>query len=471
MAADHLTPEARHENAAALAEALDIHVTEAARALELSIVVTAAPDDRVAQRISQEVVDLLSRTVQSVSASADSTTAAAELVIGASAPRTRAAVIRVDVQADRAVIGRSSGSEVCGDIPAILCLLTACYASAAALYHALGGRLPSGLADPLVVDFTQLGIDLEWIERPVDIGHAYLAGAGAIGNGLLWAARHLDIRGRLEIADDDKVTSGNLNRQVWFESGDINSPKAERLARKAQPFFPRLPLIPRYCRLQDLPEKSDGPWLRRLIVAVDSRRARRSLQNEMPGEVFDASTTDISEVVLHHHRQPTDVACLSCIYEPDNEELTREQHIADHLGVSVAMVRAERISASAAETIARRYPELVAAQLVGTAYDTLFKRLCAEGQLETLAGRQIIAPFAFVSVLAGTMLALELVRWLSDAQNIRNFNYWRISPWHPPLARRRVLRPTQPGCAFCGNVVLRKVNATLWPGSPGATAA
>jgi hypothetical protein len=190
----------------------------------------------------------------------------------------------------------------------------------------------------------------------------------------------------------------------------------------------------------------------------------------MPGEVFDASTTDIREVVLHHHRQTTDAACLSCIYEPDNDELTHEQHIADHLGVSVDMVRAERISPSAAEVIACKYPGLIAPQLVGTAYDTLFKRLCAEGQLETIEGRQIIAPFAFVSVLAGTMLALELVRWLSDAQNIREFNYWRISPWHPLLARRRVLRPRQPGCAFCGDAILSKVNATLWPEYPSATA-
>lgn len=352
-------------------------------------------------------------------------------------------------------------------MPAILCLLTACYASAAALYYALDSRLPSGLADPLVVDFSELGIDLPSLERPIDIGHAYLAGAGAIGNGLLWAARHLDIGGRLEIVDDDSVSSGNLNRQVWFEPRDINSPKAECLAAKAQAFFPRLSLSHRYCRIQDLPEKSDGPWLRRLIVAVDSRRARRSLQNEMPGEVFDASTTDIREIVLHHHRQPTDTACLSCIYEPDEAELGREQHIADHLGVSVAMVRTQRISAEAAGVIARRYPVVVASQLVGTAYDTLFKQLCAEGQLQTLAGRQVVAPFAFVSVLAGTMLALELVRQLCKTENFNGYNYWRVSPWHSPLGRRRVLRPRQPRCTFCGDAVLRRVNASLWPGNPG----
>lgn len=462
MAADHLTPEARRENAAALAKALGIQVSEAARALDITIVVTADPADQVAQRISEEAVALLQRTVQTVSTSGDSAIAAAELVIGSSVPKTQAVAVRVDVRPDRAVIGRGIDSGECADIPVILCLLTACYASAAALYYALDSKLPSGLADPLAIDFAQLGINLATIERPIDIGHTYLAGAGAIGNGFLWAARHLDIGGRLEIVDDDHVASGNLNRQIWFDQRDINAPKAKCLATKAQSYFPRLLLSPRYCRLQDLPEKSDGPWLRRLIVAVDSRRARRSLQNEMPGEVFDASTTDIREIVLHHHRQPTDTACLSCIYEPDEEELSREQHIADHLGVSVAMVRTERISAEAAEAIARQYPTIVASQLVGTAYDTLFKRLCAEGQLQTLAGQQIVAPFAFVSVLAGTMLALELVRQLGEAGSFKDYNYWRISPWHPPLARRRILRPRQSSCVFCADAVLRRVNTALW---------
>jgi hypothetical protein len=289
-----------------------------------------------------------------------------------------------------------------------------------------------------------------------------MAGAGAIGNGFLWAARHLDIRGQLDIVDDDRVSSGNLNRQIWFNADDIDLPKVDCLARRAQPLFRHLVLVPRQYRVQDLPEKSDRAWLRRLVVAVDSRRARRQLQNEFPREVFDASTTDIREVVVHHHAQPATRACLSCIYEPDDEELSREQHIAEHLGVSVGDVRSERISASVAQAIATRFPRLIPADLVGTAYDTLFKRLCAEGQLRTAAGRTIVAPFAFVSVLAGTLLALDVVRWLGQGNSARDFNYWRVSAWHAPLDRRRILRPRQPGCAFCGNPLLVKVNEAMW---------
>jgi hypothetical protein len=196
-------------------------------------------------------------------------------------------------------------------------------------------------------------------------------------------------------------------------------------------------------------------------VGVDSRRARRKLQNECPGEVFDASTTDIREIVLHHNLQPTEGACLSCIYEPDEEELSREQHIADHLGVPVDAVRSERISAASAAIIVGRFPELRADALEGMAYDTLFKRLCAQSALPAQEARRVVAPFAFVSVLAGTMLALEIVRRLGCGPAIHD-NYWRLSPWHAPLARRRVWRPKQPACVFCSDAILQKVNARLW---------
>jgi hypothetical protein len=269
---------------------------------------------------------------------------------------------------------------------------------------------------------------LTGVAHPLLLDHAYLVGGGAIGNGVLWA---------------------------------IGKYKVDRLAARAQPFFPRLTLVPRRLRLQDLEEKDDGPWLKTLIVAVDSRRARRALQNEFPGEVFDASTTDIREIVLHHNVQPTDSACLSCIYESDEQELSREQHIADHLGVSIAAVRTERISEGAAEAIVLRFPQLVAAELVGTAYDTLFKRLCAESALQTPEGKRVVAPFAFVSVLAGTMLALELVRRRVGGLS-SDYNYWRLSPWHPPFARRRILRPRQPHCVSCANAVLRRINESIW---------
>ena len=463
MSANYLTPEAQRENATILASAIGLSFTKAAEALNLEIAITVDSTDSIAQRIAGEVSDLLTRTVRRVSTVELEGSVSAELVIGSAVPRTSGGHIFLHVTNDCAIIGRNAHvSEACAHIPAILGLTIACYACAVVLNRALDNALPFNPPEPLVLSFNQLGIDWSSVLKPIDMGQTYLAGAGAIGNGFLWAARHLNLCGQLDIVDDDCVSSGNLHRQVWFNANDIALPKVDQLAKRCQRHFPRLTLVPRLCRLQNLPEKSDGAWLRRLVVAVDSRRARRGLQNEFPGEVFDASTTDIREVVIHYNIQPTKRACLSCIYESDDEEFSQEKYVAEHLGVSVEDVRTERISASVARTIVKRFPELVETDLVGTAYDTLFKNLCGEGKLRTLAGKTVIAPFAFVSVLAGTLLALEIVRRLGTGNNARGFNYWRVSPWHSPYSRRRIIRLSQLGCTFCGDPTLKEVNDELW---------
>lgn len=465
-----LTTEAQHENATTLASALGLQIDEAAELLGVTVAIAFDREDRVASAIAAAIAELLVRTVREVTTDDTSSPVATELVIGNATARRQAPKVYLGVEEDAAILSfekRTAGP--CAPAHGILRALIACYSCAAILSRALGAELPFGQQGSLKLEFGALGIDLSQLGEPIELGHAYLAGAGAIGNGLLWAARHLDLRGRLEICDDDRVSPGNLNRQLWFGREDIGVPKAERLAEKAQDSFPKLQLVPRPMRIQDLPEKSAGPWLRRLIVAVDSRRARRKLQNEFPGEIFDASTTDIREVVVHHNRQPTPHACMSCIYEPDGEELSREQHIADHLGVPVEEVRSERITEESAGKILSRFPSLAKADLVGTAYDSLFKRLCGEGVLGTTSGRRVAAPFAFVSALAGTLLALELVRRLSDGSSDRNFNYWRLSAWYSPLARRRTMRSRQPNCEFCANSLLQRVNAHLWSNKDDTT--
>jgi hypothetical protein len=445
----------------ALASALGIALDAAADALDLDVAITSDPLDATAQQVASELAQLLGRTVRQVFTQVLTTPVAVEVVIGAAAARTPGKHLYLSVAKAEAVMRQTSASrEACESIHPLFGLIVACYAAAATVDCALDGIF--GMQDPFVLRFDEFGVAPESLMQPVDLGHAYLAGAGAIGNGFLWASRYLDLGGELNVVDDDVVSSGNLNRQLWFEVGDIGTPKADCLASKAQPVFPRLKLRPRVCRLQDLPEKSDGPWLRRLIVAVDSRRARRQLQNEFPGEVFDASTTDIREVVLHYHAQPTNDACISCIYATDAEESSREHHIAEHLDVSVEEVRSERISSTAAGIIVTRFPHLDATAITGMAYDSLFKRLCGESQLRTPAGRTVVAPFAFVSVLAGSLLALELVRRLGSRPSPTKFNYWRLSPWHPPFARRRTLRKRQSDCAFCGSAILRQVNTGLW---------
>jgi hypothetical protein len=462
---DRLNTAARCENARTLAQLLGVEVESATRLLDVSVVVTFDPDDAAAALLGQQTTGLLRRTIREGGPTAHEDSVAAEVVIGSASPRTAARTLWANSVPGRAVIGRDRppAAEWAQLHPA-LSLVSACYVTSAVLKLATADAIPYPSPDPLILELDRLGLPGRGASaRPIDICRSYLAGAGAVGNGFLWALQYFDVRGRLDIVDFDVVTAENLQRQVWFTEEDVGETKAERLAERAWRAFPGVQIVPRVCRLQDLREKGPGPWLNRLIVGVDSPRARRALQDEIPGEVFDASTTGVSEIVLHHHKQPTEGACLSCIYAPGGAERAREREIARHFGVSIADVQKLQIDDQVARAIAARFPGqgLNPAALIGQSYDSLFKALCAQAALLSPEGAQVLAPFAFVSVLAGALLAVEFVRRCGEpAQD--HFNYWTVSPWHPFLVGRQRREAPRPTCPFCSVPELRATATKLW---------
>jgi molybdopterin/thiamine biosynthesis adenylyltransferase len=457
---------ARQENARTLAAALDTNEQQAAALLEAVVLLTIAPGE---ERFGEVLCLLLQRTLTNVITTPDSlTTPSLEIIVGRAPARSCAAALSVSISGSkfsiRDGVETAPASSSTSRSEPIVELLAACYAAAASVQRATRVKLPMPLHLPIEVEVADLlGEDTALLARPVELGTLYMAGAGAIGNALLQGLSALDARGELHICDPDHVNDGNLNRCVWFSSDDVGKKKALQLALRAQQHVPRLRLVPHECVLKDVPAASaGGAWLDTLIVAVDSRRARRSLQNEIPRRVFDASTTGIMEVVLHFNRPLGDHACLSCVYYEAPDETAHEQHVAELLGVSVTDVRSNFVSTGAAEAISRRYPDLVPETLVGLAYDSLFKQLCGQGALKTAADEQVLAPFAFVSVLAGVLLAIELVRRAGNTQTELPFNYWRVSPWCAPVVRARELRPKRLTCEFCDNPILQSVVRELW---------
>ena len=455
------------ENARTLAALLNVAVEEAAQLLDIAIAVTADPTDEAAMVIGWHLERLLGRTIARVHMNRNAPTdaIAGEVVIGAATP-TRPDALRVHVTPEIIQIAASApATPVPADTHGVLLLVAACYATGAILKAVFGERLQvpaamNGLSIPVCAI---IGNDPVWLTTDFQFANTYLAGAGAIGNGFLYALSLLKPAGSLVIADPDVVSDGNLNRCLWFTTADLNLPKARRLAELAQPYFPRLQLIPQEKTLQQVgKEQTTNAWLKRLIAAVDSRRTRRRLQYEIPGEVFDASTTGALECVFHHHVQPTDNACLACIYHEIDDELVRERHVAETLGVDVDDVKQHYVSVAAARQIHARYPHVPVERLEGQAYDTLFKALCSEGMLLAPDHRQVLAPFAFVSVLAGTYLAIECARRLVLGPPAHDFNYWRISPWQPPVPELKQIRSRNDLCEFCREPVFHKTASALW---------
>jgi molybdopterin/thiamine biosynthesis adenylyltransferase len=342
-------------------------------------------------------------------------------------------------------------------------VIAACYIAAAGLRAALGPDFPIRNASPVALSWSQLfGPNLHRLTDAVDIGETYLAGAGAVGHGFLYALRALDVSGTIYVTDPKKVGSGGLNRCLFFGSDDLNHPKAPRLCKVAQPYFPRLTLVPVDKELDEARKlRGEDFLIHRLVVAVDSRRARRSLQAVLPGEVFDASTTDVTEIVLHFNDQPTDLACLSCVYPENDRERLHEENVAEALGLTIDNVRLGFITPALASKISARYPDLTPESLAGRAFDTVYKELCGVGKLKSIGGQQVLAPFSFVSVLAGAYLAVEFVLRVREPEAER-FNYWRASPWHSPVPELRQFRPRDPHCEFCSRAPIRRVLENLW---------
>lgn len=454
---------ARHENARTLAAALGLAEEAAVERLDAFVLLTVAPGEG---RLATRVRDLLRRTLANVDLEAAGRVPAVEVVVGRARRRTSARVVGVGVR-DYDIEIRE-GEVTAAAAPCahpVVEVLAACYAAAAVVHLSVqAADIPLRL--PIEMDVAEiLGADVGCLHRPVDLGVAYMAGAGAIGNGLLLGLSTMDVRGELHVCDPDSVSDGNLNRCVWFTADDVGALKAERLVAVAQPHLPRLQLVPHTCVLKKVPAARDGgAWLEKLIVAVDSRRARRSLQTELPHRVFDASTTGIREVVLHFNRLPAERACLSCIYHETRDEAAHERHVAESLGVSLAEVQSGFVTDVAARAIVRLYPNLVPEMLIGLAYDSLFKQLCGQGALKTDADRQVLAPFAFVSTLAGVLLAVELARRAGDRATESPFNYWRLSPWARPSERTRETRPRRAACEFCDDTILQGVVRGLWGG-------
>jgi hypothetical protein len=461
MAANLLTAEARLENVKALSLAAGISPDEATERLSGCILCTFDSADAAACQFYSEFAPILARTIDVNDEPVTEGSCLVEVIVGDANPRTTATPLYLSLHADGCTV---SVERVLGHsaivVHPLLALVAACYAAGVAIYRAVGKEIPNPPPDSLEIRYDDVVPDRTVLDEPIALGDAHLAGAGAIGNGFLWAARHINLHGRLTVCDDDVVSSGNLQRQIWFGQEDIGAEKSSTLCLKVQSHLPDCRLVPVVSRLQELPGRS-GAWLERLIVAVDSRRARRELQNELPQEVFDASTTDIREIVLHYNNVHEDLACMGCLYRVDEKEISQDQVIADHLSVSLDEVRSSRISRSTALAITQRHPHLNVDAIEGQAFDSLYKELCGTGELQTAVGKQIVAPFAFVSVLAGTLLLLDVVHRIARPGR-GNTNEWRVSPWRTPFRQGRHTRLRLDSCECCGKPLMRKLRSKLW---------
>lgn len=443
---------ARQENNRTLARLAGISEDEAASRLSFKVAIHCSSDSGAG--FTSHLRRLLAFTVEIVDAPE-----CANLVVAVNAPAYDASHLHIAITDSALVVGRTPSASMFDTAPHDLSAkLAACYAASVIVAHAIGGERLANLTLPFAVPFSRFGLTPELLARTVDLHDTVLAGAGGVGSGFLWALESLDVKGTLDIADPKTVTPGGLNRSHHYGDADIGSNKADALCKNAR--LPNVELIPFIGTFSELCKQRFR--VKRVIVTVDSRPARRTIQSDLPFEVLDASTTDASAVVVHSHAEPNRGACLACIYHHIPLEDERTRSIAGGLGVAYEEIAGkELIDAALAERLAALH-NLQATELEGQAITSLHKSLCAAQILSMAGGEQALAPFAFISNLAGVLLAIELLRFEAEPDAARDSTYLSLDPWSPPHARARRPRAKRPDCEFCADPNAIVVRNLVW---------
>jgi hypothetical protein len=263
-----------------------------------------------------------------------------------------------------------------------------------------------------------------------------LAGVGAVGCAVmhnLWAC--LGLSGSVRVADNDAagLDVTNLNRYALFGKESVGRAKASEASRIAADADVRwLPIDGPIESLETLPA--------RVVSAVDRNRARQAIQNRYPARIFSGSTMDLRAEVLRCG-PPGIGACLRCYNEP--EKIAPDEELRATLrGAPVERLAALAETAGVTLEEAR---EWVATGRCGLAGERLLPHL----RVDPAGGDFAVS---FVSVMAGTLLAAEMVKdYLPDAVPLDETAQRAVFQFFSPLARsnRAAAFLRDPRCPMC----------------------
>jgi len=284
----------------------------------------------------------------------------------------------------------------------------------------------------------------------------HLAGAGAIGNGFLWALSRLTWRGTLHIVDPETITDSNLQRYVMAVASDRGKTKAIRSAS----WMPRAKGRTVESRVMDWATHISAQQhvADTVVSALDSARVRIEVQASLPRQVFNGWTQG-GEAGVSRHRFLGTMACLACLYLPHGSALNEDQMVARALKLpdDEPTVRDIRQRLQQNKPTERAYLERIAAASgapIGKllAYEnqplsSLYVGGVCGGAIMEFHAAALDAhadvPMAFQSAFAGIALAAELARPTRLPHTVTQID---LLGTFPPRPGRNQEKSTTPPC-------------------------
>jgi hypothetical protein len=321
-----------------------------------------------------------------------------------------------------------------------------------------------------LLDFgSDAGRDLDLI--PESIGEVLFVGLGAVGNAAIWAlARDKKTRGTLSLVDDEVITLSNLQRYVLAKFEDVSKVKVELAAKVMR--NSSLDTLAYQSTLEDFTPPLGWIQPPTTCISVDNVNGRRVAQALLPKLVINGWTGE-GALGASWHEFGRDAACLACLYQPHGQDLSATQQAARALGLSeerATLLWVTRKPLSEEELMAAATALGVKVSVLkpwkekplGELYTDV---VCGAVPLNIgAAGRVEVVPLAHQSVLAGILMAAELLKRsqpaLASLAQSESLISWddvlRPAPknWKKP-------RPRENGC-ICGDTVYQSVYRSKW---------
>lgn len=254
-------------------------------------------------------------------------------------------------------------------------------------------------------------------DESLDLGELYLIGAGAIGNGFLWAlARTAGISGTLHVVDGETCVAHNAQRYVLMRESDSDLAKTQLALREfaagRNMVSPQLHPLRWGEFLSSLPE---FPRLDRLAVAVDTAKDRIGIQASQPRRVFNA-WTQVGDLGVSRHGRDSG-ACLACLYLPREKTKSLSHLVAEAIGlpaeeplVRLLLFNGQGVPVHLLERVAAalNVPADELRQFAGQPLINFYSEAVCGGLMLRLGATSQTptqVPMAFQSALAGVLLA------------------------------------------------------------------
>lgn len=288
-------------------------------------------------------------------------------------------------------------------------------------------------------------------------------GAGAGGGAILYTLASLpDLSGSVFVVDPDAVETSNLNRYIFADGDDAEHerPKPAVIATMLGR-FPRLRTVP-----LDKPFETVATSLpyEYVAAAVHSRTARRDIQMETPRVLWDCAATSDGEFrVWRHLLGRSD--CMWCKHpEAGDPERQKSMQLEQLLGLDTeTWVRKIRNNEpfTQQEIASLKIPDgsEITLPASGERFDAWEAAQCGRMKLPELNAE---VPIPFAPVMAGVLIAGEIIKELRFPANALDSYYWNTLTGQFMRRKRPECRRPTPGCPLCQNEVFRAQYSRRW---------